>query len=217
MAQSLAERLIEAGVHFGHRASRWNPKMAPYIYARKNGIHIIDVRETIRGLVQAPVGESRVGRPHREPIGVLPHLLLEASREGALHVGRGERNERRGRGDPSRRRSRGDVAGPHAVRGCGLGLPLPAHEVVLAGSTVHGDARDTPRPDTGAPGASHAQPPPDFRPKHLVDLVSRDVVDPHLVQPLRDELHALDARRGVAFPPLYIVMVTSAGEAAAPQ
>lgn len=40
-------------MHFGHRASRWNPKMAPYIYARKNLIHIIDVRETIRGLLRA--------------------------------------------------------------------------------------------------------------------------------------------------------------------
>jgi len=45
--------LIEAGVHFGHRASRWNPKMRPYIYARQNLIHIIDVRETIRGLLRA--------------------------------------------------------------------------------------------------------------------------------------------------------------------
>ena len=53
MAESLAKRLIEAGVHFGHRASRWNPKMAPYIYARKNLIHMIDVRETIRGLLRA--------------------------------------------------------------------------------------------------------------------------------------------------------------------
>ncbi len=53
MADSLAEQLIGAGVHFGHRASRWNPKMAPYIYARKNLIHIIDVRETIRGLLRA--------------------------------------------------------------------------------------------------------------------------------------------------------------------
>jgi small subunit ribosomal protein S2 len=51
--QSLAEQLIAAGVHFGHRASRWNPKMAPYIYARKNLIHIIDIRETIRGLLRA--------------------------------------------------------------------------------------------------------------------------------------------------------------------
>ncbi len=53
MAESLAKRLIEAGVHFGHRASRWNPKMAPYIFARKNLIHIIDIRETIRGLLRA--------------------------------------------------------------------------------------------------------------------------------------------------------------------
>ena len=53
MAQKLVEDLIQAGVHFGHRASRWNPKMAPYIYARKNLIHIIDIRETIRGLLRA--------------------------------------------------------------------------------------------------------------------------------------------------------------------
>ena len=53
MADSLAKQLIEAGVHFGHRASRWNPKMAPYIYARKNLIHIIDIRETIKGLLRA--------------------------------------------------------------------------------------------------------------------------------------------------------------------
>ncbi len=49
----LAQELIEAGVHFGHRASRWNPKMKPYIHGRRNLIHIIDVRETIRGLLRA--------------------------------------------------------------------------------------------------------------------------------------------------------------------
>ncbi len=53
VSQTLVEELVQAGVHFGHRASRWNPKMAPYIYARKNGIHIIDVRETVRGLLRA--------------------------------------------------------------------------------------------------------------------------------------------------------------------
>ena len=53
MATVLVKELIEAGVHFGHRASRWNPKMRPYIYARQNLIHIIDVRETIRGLLRA--------------------------------------------------------------------------------------------------------------------------------------------------------------------
>ena len=41
--------LIESGVHFGHRASLWNPKMRPYVYGRRKLIHIIDVRETVRG------------------------------------------------------------------------------------------------------------------------------------------------------------------------
>ena len=53
MSNVLAQELIEAGVHFGHRASRWNPKMRPYIHGRRNLIHIIDVRETIRGLLRA--------------------------------------------------------------------------------------------------------------------------------------------------------------------
>jgi small subunit ribosomal protein S2 len=53
VAETLVQELIEAGVHFGHKASRWNPKMAAYIYARKNQIHIIDVRETVRGLLRA--------------------------------------------------------------------------------------------------------------------------------------------------------------------
>jgi small subunit ribosomal protein S2 len=53
LATVLVKELIGAGVHFGHRASRWNPKMRPYIYARRNLIHIIDVRETIRGLLRA--------------------------------------------------------------------------------------------------------------------------------------------------------------------
>ena len=50
---TLVKELVESGVHFGHRSSRWNPKMRPYIYARRNKIHIIDVRETIRGLLRA--------------------------------------------------------------------------------------------------------------------------------------------------------------------
>ena len=53
MSTVLVKELIEAGVHFGHRSSRWNPKMKPYIYAKRNLIHIIDVRETIRGLLRA--------------------------------------------------------------------------------------------------------------------------------------------------------------------
>lgn len=53
MAQILVQDLIDAGVHFGHRTSRWNPKMRPYIYGRRKLIHIIDVRETVRGLLRA--------------------------------------------------------------------------------------------------------------------------------------------------------------------
>ena len=45
--------LIDAGVHFGHRASQWNPKMRPYVYGRRKLIHIIDVRETVRGILRA--------------------------------------------------------------------------------------------------------------------------------------------------------------------
>lgn len=40
--------LLEAGVHFGHQTRRWNPKMAPYIFTERNGIHIIDLQKTIR-------------------------------------------------------------------------------------------------------------------------------------------------------------------------
>ncbi|MEZ6100539.1 MAG: 30S ribosomal protein S2 [Pirellulaceae bacterium] len=60
MSDNLVQNLIEAGVHFGHRASRWNPKMKPYIYGRKNLIHIVDVRETVRGLLRAKKYLSQV-------------------------------------------------------------------------------------------------------------------------------------------------------------
>jgi small subunit ribosomal protein S2 len=56
MAQSqadLVKALVDAGVHFGHRVSRWNPKMEPYIHGKRNMIHIIDVKETIKGLLRA--------------------------------------------------------------------------------------------------------------------------------------------------------------------
>ncbi len=51
--EAWVEELIEAGVHYGHHVSRWNPKMARYIYGRRNRIHIIDIRETVRGLLWA--------------------------------------------------------------------------------------------------------------------------------------------------------------------
>ena len=50
---TIVQTMIESGVHFGHRTSLWNPKMAPYIFGRKNQIHILDIRETLRGLLRA--------------------------------------------------------------------------------------------------------------------------------------------------------------------
>lgn len=52
MAIIQVSELLEAGVHYGHRAGRWNPKMRPYIYGKRNLIHIIDLRETVRGLLR---------------------------------------------------------------------------------------------------------------------------------------------------------------------
>jgi len=45
--------LLQAGVHFGHQTRRWNPKMRPFIYGAKNGVHIIDLQKTAKGLVDA--------------------------------------------------------------------------------------------------------------------------------------------------------------------
>ena len=53
MAIVQVQNLIEAGVHFGHRVSRWHPRMKPFIFGKRNLIHIIDIRETIKGLVRA--------------------------------------------------------------------------------------------------------------------------------------------------------------------
>ena len=47
------KELLEAGVHFGHQKRRWNPKMKPYIYMERQGIHIIDIRQTLLKLNEA--------------------------------------------------------------------------------------------------------------------------------------------------------------------
>ena len=63
--KSLAKELVEAGVIFGQRRSQWNPKMKPYIYGTKNGISIIDIKETIKGLLLArKFIAKKIGRAH---------------------------------------------------------------------------------------------------------------------------------------------------------
>lgn len=53
MAVISMKQLLEAGVHFGHQTRRWNPKMAPYIFAERNGIYIIDLQKTVKKVVEA--------------------------------------------------------------------------------------------------------------------------------------------------------------------
>jgi len=53
LSGQLVKELIDAGIHFGHRVSRWNPKMKPYIYGKRNLIHIINIKETIKGILLA--------------------------------------------------------------------------------------------------------------------------------------------------------------------
>lgn len=60
--KSLHQQLLEAGVHFGHLKKKWNPKMLPYIFAEKNGIHIIDLNKTIEGLEEAAAAMKSIAK-----------------------------------------------------------------------------------------------------------------------------------------------------------
>jgi small subunit ribosomal protein S2 len=60
--------LIASGVHFGHRVSRWNPKMKQFIYGTKNLIHIVDLRHTVRGLVRAANFLSRLSATGKDVV-----------------------------------------------------------------------------------------------------------------------------------------------------
>lgn len=60
--KSLHQSLLEAGVHFGHLKKKWNPKMLPYIFTEKNGIHIIDLNKTIEGLDEAAAALKSIAK-----------------------------------------------------------------------------------------------------------------------------------------------------------
>ena len=53
MSTELMTELLEAGVHFGHQTKRWNPKMKPFIFEKRNAIYIINLGETVRQLTVA--------------------------------------------------------------------------------------------------------------------------------------------------------------------
>ncbi len=60
--KNLHQQLLEAGVHFGHLKKKWNPKMLPYIFTEKNGIHIIDLNKTIEGLDEAAAALKSIAK-----------------------------------------------------------------------------------------------------------------------------------------------------------
>ncbi|MFM9020397.1 MAG: 30S ribosomal protein S2 [Sediminibacterium sp.] len=59
---SLQQQLLEAGVHFGHLKKKWNPKMLPYIFAEKKGIHIIDLNKTVDHLQEAAAAVKQIAK-----------------------------------------------------------------------------------------------------------------------------------------------------------
>src|SRR5882762_8010079 len=86
----LVKELVDAGVHFGHRVSRWNPKMEPYIHGKCNMIHIIDVKETIKGLLRAKKLITQVVQEGRDVLFVgtkrqARHAVEEESKRCGMH------------------------------------------------------------------------------------------------------------------------------------
>src|SRR5215813_5950473 len=59
---SLQQQLLDAGVHFGHLRKKWNPKMLPYIFAEKKGIHIIDLNKTVECLQETAAAMKQIAR-----------------------------------------------------------------------------------------------------------------------------------------------------------
>jgi len=86
------EALLQAGAHFGHITRRWNPKMKPYIFMERNGIHIIDLKKTQEMLEMACNAVSNIVAQNRKPLFVATKQQAkdvveeEAKRCGAFHV-----------------------------------------------------------------------------------------------------------------------------------
>ena len=91
MAPNL-DQLLQAGVHFGHQTRRWNPKMRKFIFAERNGIHIIDLQKTLRQLELAQKlvrdvvmrGENVLFVCTKRQLSAI--VMAEAQRAGAMHV-----------------------------------------------------------------------------------------------------------------------------------
>ena len=79
MSRTNFEQLLEAGVHFGHLKRKWNPKMAPYIFMEKNGIHIIDLHKTVIKVDEAAAAMKQIAKSGRR-------ILFVATKKQAKEV-----------------------------------------------------------------------------------------------------------------------------------
>ena len=95
MSKELTRQLLEAGVHFGHRTKKWNPKMKRYIYGEKNGIYIIDLEKTVRCLDKAREFLRRIVANQGDVlfVGTKPQAQ-EAIRDAAVRTGMNYVNNR---------------------------------------------------------------------------------------------------------------------------
>ena len=76
---SLQQQLLDAGVHFGHLRKKWNPKMLPYIFAEKKGIHIIDLNKTVEGLNEAAAAMKQIAKSGKK-------ILFVATKKQAKEI-----------------------------------------------------------------------------------------------------------------------------------
>jgi len=76
---TLQQQLLEAGVHFGHLRKKWNPKMLPYIFAEKKGIHIIDLNRTVEGLTEAAAALKQIAKSGKK-------ILFVATKKQAKEI-----------------------------------------------------------------------------------------------------------------------------------
>jgi small subunit ribosomal protein S2 len=76
---NLTQQLLDAGVHFGHLRKKWNPKMLPYIFAEKKGIHIIDLNKTVEGLTEAAAAMKQIAKSGKK-------ILFVATKKQAKEI-----------------------------------------------------------------------------------------------------------------------------------
>jgi small subunit ribosomal protein S2 len=77
--KNLQQHLMEAGVHFGHLRKKWNPKMLPYIFAEKKGIHIIDLNRTVEGMQESAAALKQMAKSGKK-------ILFVATKKQAKEI-----------------------------------------------------------------------------------------------------------------------------------